>query len=55
MMRYYYNPQIKYLLMNQSEEKEVMKYQSMSIIVPKVGPRPPHYIHPLYVQYYPII
>lgn len=54
-MNYYYNPEVKLLLINESKDKEIMKYQSMSITVPKIGPRPPYYIHPRYEQYYPTI
>ncbi|MDN4491940.1 hypothetical protein [Ureibacillus aquaedulcis] len=54
-MYYYYNPEVKYLLINRSNEKEVMYYQSMRIKVPKIGPRPPYYIHPRYEHYYPVI
>ncbi|WP_404427461.1 hypothetical protein LG296_03395 [Ureibacillus chungkukjangi] len=54
-MKYYYNPEVKYLLINQSKEKETMQYQSLNIKVPKIGPRPPYYIHPRYEAYYPLI
>jgi len=54
-MNYYFDWEVKYLLINQSSEKEEMKYQTMTIKVPKIGPRPPFYIHPRYERYYPVI
>ncbi|HWL11807.1 MAG TPA: hypothetical protein VNQ57_02370 [Ureibacillus sp.] len=54
-MNYYYNPEVKLLLINHSQEREIMHYQSMSIKVPKIGPRPPYYINPRYEQFYPVI
>lgn len=52
---YYYNPEVKLLLINQSEEKEEMQYKSRKLMVPKIGPRPPFYVNPRYGQYYPVI
>ncbi len=52
---YYYNPEVKLLLINQSKEKEEMQYKSRKMKVPKIGPRPPYYVNPRYEQYYPVI
>jgi hypothetical protein len=56
-MEYYYNPEVKLLLIDQSDEKEKLFYynHSKSWEIPKIGPRPPYYIHPRYEQYFPII
>jgi len=56
-MEYYYNPEVKLLLINQTAEKDEMIYNDdeKTLKVPKIGPRPPFYIHPRYEQYYPII
>ena len=56
-MTYYYNPEVKLLLMRQSEEKEKMIYNDnpTSIEVPKIGLRPPYYFNPRYEQYVPVI
>ncbi|WP_409304887.1 hypothetical protein [Peribacillus sp. SCS-155] len=51
------NPEIKLLLLPYSNEKNVVLYNSnpQSWQIPKIGPRPPYYCNPRYVQYYPII
>jgi hypothetical protein len=56
-MQYYYNPEVKLLLVAQSVEKEEMLYDfnSNKLEVPKIGPRPPYYFNPRYEQYYPVI
>lgn len=55
-MTYYYNPEAMFLLVNQTEEKDKMIYaDSLFLQAPKIGPRPPYYIHPRYEAYYPII
>lgn len=56
-MQYYYNPEVRLLVMNYSEEKEEMVYDfnDNKLKVPKIGPRPPYYCHPRYEQYYPVI
>jgi len=45
------------LLVDQSDEKEEVLYNAnpYSFKMPKIGPRPPYYIHPRYEQYYPVI
>lgn len=56
-MEHYYDPEVKLLLINQSDAKEKLLYndQSKPWEIPKIGQRPPYYIHPRYEQYYPII
>ncbi|WP_010651270.1 hypothetical protein [Oceanobacillus massiliensis] len=56
-MDYYFNPEVKLLLLNYSAEKEEMRYDlnAEKIQVPKIGPRPPYYCNPRYEQYYPVI
>lgn len=56
-MQYYYNPQVVFLLMDHSEEKEEMEYGDNlnKLKVPLIGKRPPYYIHPRYEQYDPVI
>jgi hypothetical protein len=53
----YYNPEVKLLLINQSDEKVEVLYNdnSVRIEMPKIGLRPPYYAYPRYEQYYPII
>lgn len=55
VINYYYNPEVRFLLMNQSNEKTQTTYQSLVIKAPMIGPRPPCYTHPCYEQYYPVI
>ncbi|MBM7585521.1 hypothetical protein JOC86_002063 [Bacillus pakistanensis] len=52
-----YNPEVKVLLMDHSDEKVEVLYNSnpYTFKMPKNGPRPPYYCHPQYEQYYPII
>jgi hypothetical protein len=52
-----YNPEVKVLLIDHSDEKVEMLYDSnpYSFKMPKIGPRPPYYCHPQYEQTYPII
>ena len=54
-MQYYYNREVKLLLVNQSNEKEKVKYQSKKFQAPKIGPRPPYYMNPRYEPYKPVI
>lgn len=55
-VEYYYNPEVIFLLIPQSEEKEELVYNNnpYSFQVPKIGPRPPFYTNPRHEQYYPI-
>ncbi|MDF0727618.1 hypothetical protein PY093_13070 [Cytobacillus sp. S13-E01] len=56
-MQFYYNPEVKLLLIPQSKEIEEMIYANNKnkFNVPKIGPRPPYYYNPRYDQYYPVI
>ncbi|GAA0497847.1 hypothetical protein GCM10008986_26090 [Salinibacillus aidingensis] len=56
-MQYYYNPEVKLLLINQSNEKDAVIYDENShpFKAPKIGPRPPYYCYPRYEPYYPVI
>ncbi|WNF24752.1 hypothetical protein [Mesobacillus jeotgali] len=52
-----YTPEVKLLLLNQSNEKVKVLYNDNSVRfeMPKIGLRPPYYAYPRYEQYYPII
>ena len=52
-----YNPEIQLLLINQSNEKVAVFYNSnpYPYLLPKIGARPPYYCNPRYEPYYPII
>ncbi|WP_189655246.1 hypothetical protein [Bacillus sp. HNG] len=57
-MQYYeYNPEVKLLLINQSNEIVQVLYNGNPhpYSMPKIGPRPPYYCNPRYEQYYPVI
>jgi hypothetical protein len=57
MHHFKFYPEIKLLLVNHSDEKEEILYNSnpSSWLMPKIGPRPPYYCNPRYEQYYPVI
>ncbi len=55
LMNYYYNPEIKLLLLDVSKLKVVVTYQDNEFQLPMVGPRPPYYTNPKYEQYFPTI
>lgn len=57
MQNFVYNPEVKLLLVNHSNEKVNVLYNQNSkpFKLPKICPRPPYYAHPRYEQYYPII
>lgn len=57
MMKYYYNPEVKLLLWNETNKKVEMQYNDNEKLleVPLIGPRPPYYGNPKYEQYYPTI
>ncbi|MGG5252859.1 hypothetical protein ACQYAD_05110 [Neobacillus sp. SM06] len=57
MHTYYYNPEVTWLVVNHSEEKEEIFYNTnpFSVKISKIGPRPPYYCYPRYEQYYPVI
>ncbi|MGN8648014.1 hypothetical protein ACTNEO_18265 [Gracilibacillus sp. HCP3S3_G5_1] len=56
-MRYYYNPEVKYLLIRESQKKEKVLYANNPSfwLLPAIGPRPPYFTNPRYQPYYPII
>lgn len=54
-MRYEFNPEIKLLLINQTDAKVQMVYQPNKWHMPKIGPRPPFYTEPTYEAAYPVI
>ncbi|WP_194842115.1 hypothetical protein [Gracilibacillus salitolerans] len=56
-MRYYYNPEVKYLLMSESLKKANLIYDNnpSSWKLPTIGLRPPYYANPKYKPYYPTI
>ncbi|WP_194165560.1 hypothetical protein [Oceanobacillus sp. CFH 90083] len=57
MQQYYYNPEVTLLLVNHSNEKVNVLYTANqhTYQLPKIGPRPPYFINPVYEQYYPVI
>ncbi|MFD1413126.1 hypothetical protein [Oceanobacillus jeddahense] len=57
MQQYDYNPEVTLLLVNHSNKKVNVLYTANQHMyqLPKIGPRPPYFIHPVYEQYYPII
>ncbi len=57
MQDYEYNPEVKLLLVNHSDEKVQLLYNANPYTwsMPKIGPRPPYYYNPRYEQYYPTI
>ncbi|WP_312474033.1 hypothetical protein [Neobacillus sp.] len=57
-MRYYqFSREVSLLLVDQSEGKEEILYNSNPYTwqMPQIGPRPPYYCNPRYEQYYPVI
>ncbi|MFS0672139.1 hypothetical protein [Ornithinibacillus sp. 179-J 7C1 HS] len=55
-MNYYYNPEVKLLLMNQSDRKVVVSYlPGIQFQLPLISKRPPYFTNPKYVSYYPTI
>lgn len=52
---YEYNPEVTYLLMNESKEKVEVSYQNNTFTLPLIGKRPPYYAYPNYEPSYPII
>ncbi|KPH74976.1 hypothetical protein AFL42_09270 [Oceanobacillus caeni] len=57
VVKYYYNPEVKYLLINQSNEKVAVFYNKNQkpFELPMIGNRPPYYCNPRYEAYYPVI
>ncbi|MCH1624054.1 hypothetical protein [Fredinandcohnia quinoae] len=56
-MEYYYNPEVKLLLIPFSNEKVNIQYNEdpVKFQLPMIGPRPPFYANPRYEEYYPVI
>lgn len=56
-MPYYYSEEVKLLLVEQSDEKVELLYDSNpnTFELPLIGPRPPYYYNPRFVPYYPVI
>lgn len=54
---YYFNQEVKFLLMNNSTNKVDLVYNdnNQAFEMPEIGPRPPYYYNPRYDFYYPII
>ncbi len=52
-----YSPEVRLLLINQSDEKENVLYNNnpFAYQLPKIGARPPYYCYPRYEQSYPVI
>ncbi|GAA0615415.1 hypothetical protein GCM10009001_35890 [Virgibacillus siamensis] len=52
-----YHPTVELLLINQSNEEVQLLYNTNASTwsMPKIGPRPPYYTNPRYVNYYPVI
>ncbi|KZE64280.1 hypothetical protein AWM68_14415 [Fictibacillus phosphorivorans] len=55
VLRYEFNPEVKLLLVNHSDEKVKMVYMEDSWLMSKIGLRPPYYCYPSYELNYPII
>ncbi|MDK7665286.1 hypothetical protein [Cytobacillus oceanisediminis] len=54
-MRFEFNPEVKLLLVNYSDEKVRMDYINHSWSMSEIGWRPPFYTNPRYGFNYPII
>lgn len=56
-MDYYFSEEVKFLLMNHSDEHVELQYNSDPNLLqmPEIGARPPFYYNPRYVESYPII
>jgi hypothetical protein len=52
-----YSPEVRLLLVNESEETVDMLYNDNPFTweMPLIGPRPPYYANPRYDQYYPVL
>jgi len=52
-----FHPKVRLLLLNHSDEKVPMVYDNnpYTLSLPMIGPRPPYYTNPRYVQYDPVI
>ncbi|MEK5442956.1 MULTISPECIES: hypothetical protein [unclassified Fredinandcohnia] len=54
-MKYYYSPEVTFLLMNESKERVEVSYINHSFDLPQIGTRPPYYYNPRYEHYFPLI
>ncbi|MFE8694886.1 hypothetical protein ACFYKT_00775 [Cytobacillus sp. FJAT-53684] len=54
-MQVEFSPMVKWLLMNQSEDKVRIKYMKHSWLLPVISERPPYYTNPRYEPYYPLL
>ncbi|GIN72720.1 hypothetical protein J14TS2_31950 [Bacillus sp. J14TS2] len=54
-MRVMFNPVIKWLLVNQSNEKVRMEYLQYSWPTSVIARRPPYYTNPQYEPYYSLV
>lgn len=54
-MYYYYNPEVKFLLIKSADEKANVQYHEHVFGLPVIGERPPYYTNPRYEPYYPVI
>ncbi|GGB32465.1 hypothetical protein GCM10011409_07350 [Lentibacillus populi] len=54
-MRIEFNPKVKWLLVDQSDEKVKMNYLQHSWLMPVIVKRPPYYTNPRYEPYYPLV
>ncbi len=54
-MRIQFEPEVKWLLIDQSEDKVRMKYLQDSWLMPVIAKRPPYYTNPRYEPYYPLL
>jgi len=52
---YYFNEHVKFLLINESDEKVEVAYEESVFELPLIGPRPPFYAHPRYTEEYPLL
>jgi len=54
-LRIEFNPQVKWLLVDQSDKKVNMNYLQHSWSMPVIVKRPPYYTNPRYKPYYPLV
>jgi len=50
-----FNPIVKWLLVNKSDEKVSVSYLHHDWLLPIIATRPPFYANPQYKPYYPLI
>ncbi|WP_018922730.1 hypothetical protein [Salsuginibacillus kocurii] len=56
-MGYSYDPQVRLLLVDESDETVQMLYDDnpYTWAMPKIGPRPPYYTNPRYEENWPLL